>query len=172
MPQDKRYIAGSFYRRDDRSGFKVRSFDMTKEWNGLWIRNDQWEKRQSQDFVRGQMDPQNVEEPRPTATPGVLGPLTTTTTAAAAAGTTSLTVELTTRMSTNDVVQVLVGGTLAPDAEVQFQTTIASVVDATHLTLASPLPGPVSSGSLVTDITASAVVSAADFPASNGNGPF
>ncbi len=169
MPRDRQFIGGSHYRIDDRSGFKVRSFDTKKEWNGLWIRNDMFEDRQPQDFVRGQSDPQNVEEPRPRSTPIFLGPLMTVLTANAAAGQANLTVELTTRMFAGDTVELLCG---VLDQAFQFRTTILLVNSTTSLTLAKVLPYAAPSGNLLTDLTASATVNPADFPASNGNGPF
>lgn len=169
MVADRRFIPGSFYRRDDRSGAKVRSFDTTKEWNGLWIKTSQSEGRQPQDFVRGVADEQAVPEPRPTATPIFLGPLTTTLSANAAAGATTISVALSTRMLAGDVIEVLCG-TL--DGAFQFRTTISSVPTSTSIILVGPLPYAAPSGNLVTDITASATVSAANLPASNGGGPF
>jgi hypothetical protein len=148
---------------------KMRSFESTKEWNGQWIYTPQSEGRQPQDLVRGQSDPQNVEEPRPTATPIFLGPLQTVLTADAAAGQANLTVELTTRMFAGDVVELLCG---VDDGAFQFRTTILLVNSTTSLTLAAVLPYFAPAGNILADITASATVNPADFPASNGNGPF
>lgn len=62
---DLNYIGGSFYRICDISGFKVRSFDTKKVWNGTIARKQSWEPRQPQDFVRGVPDDQSAPEPRP-----------------------------------------------------------------------------------------------------------
>ena len=170
MPRDRQYIPNTFYRRDDRSGFKVRSFDTTKEWNGQWIRLDMAEERQPQDFVRGQSDEQAVPEPRPTPPAFYLGPLTTPLSTAANAGALSIFVSSSVRMSTGDTVEIMVGGGFAPDAEFQFRTTIANVASVTEIALDDPLPAPASVGALVTDLSAQATVNAANFPASNGGG--
>ncbi len=166
MIQDRKYIAGTYYQRDDRSGFKVRSFDTRLEWNGLIIRDDMSESRNQQDFVRGVYDDQRVEEPRPTPTAGLLGPLTTTTTAAANAGATSISVASSVRWLIGDSVEIL-AGTL--DGASQFRTTLANVPNATTIVLASGLPQPTPSGNLVTNLTVQAVVDPSDFPASNGS---
>lgn len=65
MANDKYYVPGTFYRICDRTGFKVRSFDTKKEWNNLIVREQSWEIRQPQDFVRGVKDDQTVQEARP-----------------------------------------------------------------------------------------------------------
>lgn len=157
MVADKRYIEGSHYKRCDRSGMKIRSFDALKEWNGLWVRKESFETRNAQDFVRGVYDDQRVEEPRSTPTPSVLGPLTTTLTADAAAGATTLTVESTTRWSNGDTVWLICGF----DGSTMHRTSITNVVDTTHLTIAEGLPKAAPSGNLVTNVTAQAVVTAA-----------
>lgn len=169
MPRDKHYIAGTWYRRDDRSGFKCRSFDTEKEWNGLWIRRDMFEERQPQDFVRGIADEQAVPEPRPTPAALYLGPTITTLNAAANAAATTIVVASTANMSNGDVLEVLCGTT--PDQQFQFRTTITTVLSSTSLLLAGGLPYAASSGNQVTDITASTTVIASDFPASSGQGP-
>lgn len=162
------YVPNSWYRTDDRSGRKVRSYDTTKEWNGLWIETSMAEERQPQDFVRGTADEQAAPEPRPEPSALYVGALITTLSSAAAAAATSLVVASTAGMTAGDKIWVLVGTT--PDQEYQFRTTIATVVDATHLTLAAGLPYGASSGNQVADITAAVAVSAANFPASNGGG--
>jgi len=49
----------------DRSGFKVKKSTTRKEWNGLTVRDKDWEARHPQDYVRGREDRQSVHEPRP-----------------------------------------------------------------------------------------------------------
>jgi hypothetical protein len=62
---DRHYVPGSFYRIDDRTGYKIRAEHTRKEWTGRIVREQSWEPRQPQDLVRGVRDDQNVPEPRP-----------------------------------------------------------------------------------------------------------
>lgn len=163
MPRDRKFIGGGFYRLDDRSGFKCRDTDTTKEWNGLYIRNDMAEPRQSQDFVRGVADDQRVPEPRPRQMDAFLGPLITTLTAASAAGATSLAVASSVRMFAGDVIEVMVG---TFSGSTQYRTTIATVPNTLSLTIPAPgLPQAAASGAEVTNITAGATVTAASLGA-------
>lgn len=68
MADDKHYVPGDFYRICDRTGFKVRASRTQKEWTGLLVRSKSWERRHPQDFVRGARDNQVVPEPRPRQT--------------------------------------------------------------------------------------------------------
>ena len=65
MADDRHYVPGTFYRIDDRTGFKTRSYRTRKEWNGLIVSDRVWEARQPQDFVKGVADNQTVPEARP-----------------------------------------------------------------------------------------------------------
>lgn len=65
MADDKHYVPGDFYRIDDKTGFKVRANRTRKEWTNMIVRDQSFEYRQPQDFVRGVIDDQNVPEPRP-----------------------------------------------------------------------------------------------------------
>lgn len=65
MGRENYYKPGSFYRVCDRSGFVVRAERTRKEWNGLIVRDQSWEIRQPQDFVKGVRDDQTVPEARP-----------------------------------------------------------------------------------------------------------
>lgn len=49
----------------DRTGFKIKSGDAKREWNGLTVRKESWEPRHPQDFVRGRADRQAVPNARP-----------------------------------------------------------------------------------------------------------
>jgi len=49
----------------DRTGFKVKAERVKKEWNGLYVRKESWERRQPQDLLRGFPDPQQVAINRP-----------------------------------------------------------------------------------------------------------
>lgn len=65
MADDKHYVPGDFYRMCDRTGFKVRAGRTQKEWTGMIVRGQSWERRHPQDFVRGVRDDQTVPMPRP-----------------------------------------------------------------------------------------------------------
>ena len=65
MADDKHYEPGSFYRICDRTGFKVRAGRTRKEWTGRIVRDQSFEMRQPQDFVKGVVDYQAVPDPRP-----------------------------------------------------------------------------------------------------------
>ncbi len=59
------YIPGDHWVICDLSGFKVRSSDTVKQWNGLRVKREFYEPRNPQDFVRGRRDVQTVPDPRP-----------------------------------------------------------------------------------------------------------
>jgi len=59
------YIPGDFWRICDRCGKKIRRSKTRKDWQGLWVCENDWEPRHPQDFVRGKKDKQAVSEPRP-----------------------------------------------------------------------------------------------------------
>jgi hypothetical protein len=59
------YVHGAHNVICDRSGFKVKSTDIKKEWNGNVVRSEDYEARHPQDFVRGVPDNQSVLDPRP-----------------------------------------------------------------------------------------------------------
>jgi len=63
------YKPGSYYVIDDRSGFAVPIERARMEWNGLLVREQSWEPRQPQDFVRGTVDQQSVPIARPRTPP-------------------------------------------------------------------------------------------------------
>lgn len=65
MPEDRYYKPGSFYRICDMSGFKTRSENTRKEWQGLIVRSTFYEPRQQQDLVTGVRDDQTVPDARP-----------------------------------------------------------------------------------------------------------
>lgn len=65
MGRDYYYKAGSYYRIDDRSGFRFRAERTKKQWDNLIVAERFWEIRQPQDFVRGVRDDQTVPEARP-----------------------------------------------------------------------------------------------------------
>ena len=53
----------------DRCGFKYKSSEIRKEWDGLMVCGKCWEPRQPQDFVRGVKDDQHVPVSRPDSDP-------------------------------------------------------------------------------------------------------
>jgi hypothetical protein len=52
----------------DRSGFKVKVEECKFEWNGWFIRDEDWEERQPLDFLHGIPDNQNPKVSRPEST--------------------------------------------------------------------------------------------------------
>jgi hypothetical protein len=149
MPSDSgRYVPGDFYRVCDRTGFKVRSSLMRKEWTGRIVRSDSYEPRQPQDFVRGVADVQSVPDPRPYPTDVFLGPLGTVLTASVALGATTLPVQSSIRMLTGDTVTVMM------DNGEQHRTTILSVPDTVTIVLSRGLSRSAAAGNEVIDITA------------------
>lgn len=91
MADDLHYVPGDFYRICDRTGFKIRNGKTRKEWTHHIVRDESWEERHPQDFVRGVPDPQVVEEPRPRQSDIFIGPLQLTLINPYPAGTTALT---------------------------------------------------------------------------------
>jgi len=59
---------------DDRTGFKVLRSECRKEWNGLLVRKESWDKRHPQDNVRPKHDSQSVPDVRPETTDVFLEP--------------------------------------------------------------------------------------------------
>ena len=59
------YVKGTHNVICDRTGFKVKRDKCKYEWNGLLVREEDWEERQPQDFVRGVPDDKPVEDLRP-----------------------------------------------------------------------------------------------------------
>lgn len=57
----------------DRTGFKVKYSSARKEWNNLIVRNQSWEVRHPQDFIRAVKDVQAVPMARPRNTINYLG---------------------------------------------------------------------------------------------------
>lgn len=156
MADDKHYVGGSFYRLCDRTGFKVRAGRTAKEWNGLIVRDQSWESRQPQDFVKGVRDYQAVPDPRPRQLDRFIGPLETRVAEFAPAGSNSIKVITTVRMVDEDQLTIIL------DDNSTFYTAILHVASMTELTLTSRLPWSVSPDKYVTDISA---VSAIGTPA-------
>ena len=77
MADDLYYVPGSYYRICDLTGFKVRAGRTKRQWNNYIVREQSWEPRNAQDFVRGRRDDQTVPEPRPRSPNVFLGQQTT-----------------------------------------------------------------------------------------------
>jgi hypothetical protein len=62
-----KYATGKWaYGISDRSGVRYRLRDMRKEWNGLLVGKDEWERKQPQlEPIRASTDPQALFNPRP-----------------------------------------------------------------------------------------------------------
>lgn len=65
MGTERFYKPGSFYRICDRTGFATRAERTSTEWNNLIVRDDVYERRHPQDFVKGVQDNQTVPYARP-----------------------------------------------------------------------------------------------------------
>lgn len=59
------YVPGDFWRICQVCGFKYRSSETSRRWDGLFVCREDFEPRHPQDFVRGRVDRQNVPNPRP-----------------------------------------------------------------------------------------------------------
>lgn len=64
MTVQKVYIPGDHYLICDRSGFKIRRSEAKRTWDNLIVREQDFEVRHPQDFLRGLRDQQAVKEPR------------------------------------------------------------------------------------------------------------
>lgn len=148
MADDLHYIPGDFYRLCDRTGFKVRAGKTRKEWNGRIIRNQSWEERHPQDFVRGVPDPQVAPDPRPRQVDQFIGPLETSFLTSAPAGSVGIAVVTTARMHTSDRLSIIL------DNKDTFFTSIVLITSLNNITLSSALPYSASAGNLITDISA------------------
>jgi hypothetical protein len=169
--RDYFYKPGSFYRICDRTGFRVRAERTKKEWDQLIVRDQSWEIRQPQDFVRGVRDDQTVPEARPRPNFTFIG-VQTTLSGDAAQGAFSdgfsdgfsgagLPVASIAGFSVGDNIAVLLD-----DGSV-FETAVSSI-DASGMIIyiATDLPSSASSGNIVTDLTTLGAVSSGDYPAS------
>lgn len=148
MADDLHYIGGTWYRICDRTGFKIRNFHTKREWTGRYVRDQSFEDRQPQDFVRGVSDQQFVPDPRPRQLNVFIGPLTTQTTADVVPGDVLIPVQATVRMNIGDIIEVMM------DNGVYFRSTIADIPSSVIFQLAQPINWFTSSGAIVTDVSA------------------
>lgn len=144
------YRPGDYYVTCDRTGFKVLASKARKEWTGALVRNESWEARHPQDFVRSRLDKMDAS-PAPMRSEPLaefMGPLTTTIATAANAGDTSIVVETTLRFFGGDMLRI------GLDNKEMFLTGVSIVTNGTTLYLDSPLPYSAAVGSLVVNMTA------------------
>lgn len=125
----------------------MRAEDTRLEWTNLRVASARiWEIRQPQDLVKGVPDYQWVPDARPLAANVFVGPISVQTTAAAVIGQTSIPVVTIAGFFNG----ANVGCILDQDNGAIFFTTIASPPSGSNLVLASPLPGTMASGNLIT----------------------
>jgi hypothetical protein len=140
------YIPGAYNLICDRTGFKIKSTDARREWNGNVVRSKSFEERHPQDFVRAKMDRQAVPVPRPDT--DSQGQVTETTLdAAEEAGQTVLSVADTTRFTAGDAIQIKL------DGDLWHTSSIVSFSAGDTVTIAAGLPSRASSGNAVHVIT-------------------
>jgi hypothetical protein len=142
------YIPGDFWRICDVCGFKCRSSQTFKRWDGLITCSEDWEPRHPQDSVRGQVDRQMVPDARPEATDNIIGPLQTTISVAAAAGATTLSVASSVRFGLTDRIGVFL------DTGSVERHIVLSIPSATSLEVTAPLGGSASIGNIVINYSA------------------
>lgn len=143
-----RYRRGGFWQTDDRSEERVRNWDTVTEWTGAIIKREDAELRNSQDFVQGVPDIQSVPDPRPPPEPGFLGPDQSNVTVSTPAGSVLVIIGSTFGMVAGNRVGVPVD-----DLSI-FQTTIATIINGTSLTLSGRLPMASLVGGTVVDYSA------------------
>lgn len=148
MADDRHYVGSEWYRICDRTGFKIRNVRTQKEWQGLIVRDQSWERRQPQDLVRGVIDDQNVSEPRPRQLNQFIGPLTTVTTAAHGINAINISVDSSLRMLLGDIVWIM------QDNGINRVTTITAVLSTVLIRINPGLSWPSASNSEVTDVSA------------------
>lgn len=193
MGRDYYYKPGSFYRICDRTGFRYRAERTRKEWDQLIVRDQSWEIRQPQDFVKGVRDDQTVPEARPRPTFEFTGPGQSTLAAAAAIDAVYVSVNAPFAFQLGDKLAI----TLDPDLGTVFYCTVGysrdfnsdfgpdfgppqpplgfnggfssgfAVYSVTNLWVTPPLPGPAQAGNWIANLSA-AEVTANSYGASNG----
>jgi hypothetical protein len=65
MPIRRRHKVGDWLVTDDESGIVHYRSEVTERWDGLYVRRDQYETRQPQEFVKAKTDPKAVKPIRP-----------------------------------------------------------------------------------------------------------
>lgn len=59
------FLPGAYNCICDRTGFKIKSTNVRKEWTGDTVRIKSWEPRHPQDLIRSVPDRQDVPDPNP-----------------------------------------------------------------------------------------------------------
>lgn len=153
MADDRHYVGGDWYRICERTGFKVRQGRTRQEWTGRFVRDQSWEERNAQDFVRGSFDDQMVSDPRPRMVDGYVGPLITQLLADAPAGATVLNVVTSVRMIAGDDLWIVLGNnTTGGEADTGY-ARIVSIVSTTSIQITPGLRNLAQKGAVITDIT-------------------
>jgi hypothetical protein len=153
MRNKDNYVHGAHNVICDRSGFKIKSTEVRKEWNNSVVRREDYEERHPQDFVRGVRDVQAVADPRPGASDSPTHSETTLD-AAEVSGQTVLSVTATTNMTVGDSIMIEL------DDSTFHLSTISSFSAGDTVTIADALPSKAASGNTV--IIASAQTTDAD----------
>lgn len=143
MGRKLKFKLGSFYRKDDRTGFPQRAGRTKKEWQGLIVDRRVWEPRQPQDFVKGVKDIQTVPDARPLPPNVFKGPIYVALSADAAVGATVLVVQAIEGFSDGDPIGVMT------DVGQYFDTTVDGTPSGNNIPIADPLALPAASGNLV-----------------------
>lgn len=142
------YISGDPWRICDRCGFKYRSSQTFRTWDGLYVCREDFETRHPQDFVRGRKDNQNVPNARPEPLDTLIGPLLTKIGVAAVVGATTISVDSSTRFLAADHIGVMLdSGNMEPHI-------ILSIPSATSIQMTTPLSGTAAVGNVVIDYSA------------------
>lgn len=168
MGTERWYKPGSFYRIDDRTGFAVRAEQTRKQWNNIIVREQSFEERQPQDFVRGRRDDQTVPEPRPRQVNQFLGVQTTLTAQSGGGLGGGFSGGFSTGFQVGGFllpVSSVVGFNVGDSISVQLDNgttffTSVTAINAAELTISIPnqLPYSASAGNIVTDLTSFANV--------------
>ena len=141
------YIPGDYWKICDRCGFRKRSSETFRTWDGLYVCREDFESRHPQDFVRGRKDLQNVPDARPEPVDNLVGPLTTALTVAATNSSTSLSVESSVRFEPSDHIGIVTdSGTIA--------RTVNTVPTGTSITITAPLLAAAAIGAVVINYSA------------------
>lgn len=142
------YISGDFWRICEVCGFKCRSSQTFRRWDGLFVCEADFETRHPQDLVRGRKDNQNVPDPRPEPVDTIIGPLQTTISVAATTGTATISVASSVRFLAADHIGVILN-----DGNVE-RHVILSIPSATSIEMTNGLGGAVSIGNVVINYSA------------------
>ena len=147
MGRDLHYRPGSFYRKDDRTGFPQRAERTKYEWNGLIVDERVWEARQPQDLVRGVKDDQTVPLARPLPPNQYVGPISAQLNLDAQVGDNFVNVESVAGFRPGDSVTVMMNNGEA------FPTQVLGQPGGGVIALTDPLPYGAASGNLITDLS-------------------